>query len=215
EHPEVVLVATKTYECDMDDTVRLPRRDFFEYVEGKVIRFEDTQSSAPFTLPSILFRKSLIDSIGGYDNRLCYSADLDFLARAALIGSIACLDDYLYVFRILPTSISGVGSRIQTRITDIIRAAGERAKKGVNRDFTQEEVNELRALAEEKQGLQRTPQRIKDASYEVRLATLFRVNGQPSKALLHSFQAIRIAPTMLFWNRKLIANVIKSLAMKS
>ncbi|MCA9438851.1 MAG: hypothetical protein KC978_23910, partial [Candidatus Omnitrophica bacterium] len=87
--------------------------------------------------------------------------------------------------------------------------------KGGNRDFTQEEVKELRSLTKEKECLQRTPQRVKDASYEVRLATLFRVNGQPSKALYHSFQAIKIAPTMLFWNRKLVANVLKSLAMRS
>ena len=212
EHPEVVLVGTKTYECDMEDKIRLPRRDFFNYEDGEIIRFEDTQSQAPFTLPSIMFRTSLVHEIGAYDDRLCYSADLDFVSRAALVGKIACLNDFLYVFRILPTSISGVGSRIQAEITRIIASAGKRAKNLGERQFTSEEVHKLKLLAAEKETLPRTSASVKKAFYEIRIATLYRVNGYTCKTLQHSLKALSIAPFHSLTNRKWLSNVLKSIS---
>ncbi|MCB9781532.1 MAG: glycosyltransferase family 2 protein [Candidatus Omnitrophica bacterium] len=216
EHPEVVLVATKTYECDMDDTVRLPRRDPDSYDSNSPITHcvdsEIAQVMAPFVPGTIMFRASLVEKMGPYDGRLCYCGDMDFIARAALEGKIACLPDIDYVIRLLPTSISSAGTMIQREITGMIAGAYERTKRGEPREFTRDEVRRLEELTEIRRKIPATSSSKKIAFYHTRLSTLHRMNAKPLGALKHAFIAASFSPMNLAKDRKLQSNILKSLA---
>jgi len=212
---EVVLVGTRSLECDREDTVRLPRPDSFRYDGDShvphVLRRRDTQRAATFTLPTMLFRSSLVERIGPYDSRLCFGADLDFVARAALVGTVGCLPERLYVFRDLPTSISSTGSKVQKEILTILDAVASRVESGEIREFTPEEIKRLEELSATRKNLTSLSERRKQAYYETRLATLFRVNGRYPEAAKHALAALRLAPEHLLLDRKLVGNLLRSL----
>lgn len=213
DYPEVALVGTASLGCDMEDKIRLPQPLALEYDSSigipHVLTAGSTLSSSPFTCATILFRKQLLARIGGYDERLCFSADVDFVIRASFHGRIACLPIPLYVFRLLPHAISGAGALIQRDILAISAAATQRALKGGGREYTDAEIQRLFELAEQRRSLPSVPLRKKRAFYETRLATLYRVNGYPYEALTHSLSAILTAPENLFTDRKLTSNVVK------
>ncbi|MCL4735722.1 MAG: glycosyltransferase [Candidatus Omnitrophica bacterium] len=213
EYPEAILVGTASLGCDREDVVRLPQPMALEYDPSigipHVLTAGSTLFSSPFTCATILFRKELAKKIGGYDERLCFSADVDFVIRASFHGRIACLPIPLYVFRLLPHAISGAGSLIQREILAISAAATQRALKGEIREYTESEIQRLAELAEQRRSLPSVPLRKKNAFYETRLATLLRVNGYPREALLHLILAILSAPENLFTDRKLASNVVK------
>ncbi len=216
DHPEVVLVGTKTYECDMEDTVRLPRRDPESYDTSNpiphAVSSRIAQTMAPFVPGTILFKASLIDEIGSYNDRMCYCGDMDFIARAGLVGTIACLPDIEYVIRLLPTSISSAGTMIQREITQMIANAHERTKKGEPRHFTQEENNRLEELTELRNTIPATPLSAKMAFYHTRLSTLNRMNAKPISSLKHAFIAASHSPGNLFHDHKLQSNILKGIA---
>jgi len=213
ENTEAGLVGTATYGCDQEDTIRLRQPQLFEYDPSTpvphAVPFDCTQYSAAFACQTILYRRSLVERMGHYDDRLCFSADVEFVARAACEGVVACLPDPLYVFRLIPSAISGAGSTIQREIISIIAAASHRYAEGKGREFTEEEVNRLSALSEKRQDLPSTSQRIKEAYYHTRLATLHRVNGHPTECLKHSLRAAFLAPGNLLSDRKLVSNFVK------
>ncbi len=212
-HESVLLVGCHTYGCDREDTLRLKQPTHFTYEPTSriphVLTRESTQKSSVFTCATMMFRRSLAEQTGGYDTRLCFSADVDFIARAALIGQVACLPDYLYVFRLLPHAISGAGSTIQREIVSIIAAAVQRAQPGKDRSFTEEEIQQLAHLTDARKRLPSMSTRRKQAYYETRLATLLRVNGSARESLNHSLRAMLLAPEHLFLDKKLVSNLVK------
>lgn len=213
QHKPVFLVGCHSFGCDREDTLRLKQPVHFTYEPTSriphVLTRESTQKSSVFTCATMMFRRSLVEQTGGYATRLCFSADVDFIARAALIGKVACLPDYLYVFRLLPHAISGAGSTIQREIVSIIAAAFHRAEPGKDRSFTEEEIRRLSQLAEERNRLPAMSSRRKWAYYETRLATLMRVNGHHHESLSHTLRAALMAPEHLLLDRKLVSNLIK------
>lgn len=214
-HPEAVLVGTKTYECDMDDSVRLPRRDPDSYEDSPQVPFQVNrkmaQRFAPFVPGTMMLRASLIGRIGSYDERLCYCGDLDLIARAALVGPISCLPDIEYVIRLLPTSISSAGTMIQREVTDFISRLAERVEKGQPREFSPDEVSRLKELEKAREGIPKTPPRKKVAFYHTRLSTLHRMNSMKLGALRHALLAVLYSPTSLLLDRKLQSNLLRSL----
>jgi glycosyltransferase involved in cell wall biosynthesis len=215
-HPEVVLVGTKTYECDMADTMRLPRRDPDSYdIASEIphaVSTEIAQIMAPFVPGTILFRSSLVKVIGAYDDRLCYCGDMDFIARAALVGRIACLPDLEYVIRLLPSSISSAGTMIQREITGMIARAYERTKSGNNRQFTDKELDRLKQLTELRKETPAVSSSKKMAFYHTRLSTLNRMNARPFGSLANAIKAILYSPSNLLFDRKLQSNILKGIA---
>ena len=213
-HERVDLVGTRAYECDREDSLRLPRPEFFSYRRESeapwLIDPDSLGASAPFTLPTILFRRTLVDRIGAYDERLRFGADLDFVARVALAGTIACLPEYLYVLRASPSSISASGSDVQREVAAILFAVTERTRRGVARQFTESEIRRLEDLADRAKRAGLMDSRHKAALYENRLATLYRVNGRYQKAMIHTLRALRMAPTRMVLERKFLANVAKA-----
>ncbi len=209
----VLLAGCHTYGCDREDTLRLKQPVHFTYDETStiphVLSQESTQRSSSFTCATIMFRRCLVERIGSYDTRLCFSADVDFIARTALVGQVACLPEYLYVFRLLPHAISGAGSAIQHEIIAIMAAASDRSKTDGGRTYTGQEIQRLAQLAEERKRLPSMSTRRKQAYYETRLATLLRVNGHPRKSLSHSLRAVLLAPEHLLLDRKLVSNLVK------
>jgi glycosyltransferase involved in cell wall biosynthesis len=214
ENPEVVLVGVRALGCDQEDTFRLPQPDAFIYDDDAAapfaIRHDCTQTSAPFACQAILFRRRLVEKVGPYDARLCYSADVEFVARAACHGLVGCLPDYLYVFRILPAAISGAGALIQREILGILKDVSRRAGLGQGREFTQAEVFRLTKLAGIRLQVHGATNRRKNAYYETRLATLLRVNRRYRDALYHALKAAFQAPENLFVDRKLASVLVKS-----
>lgn len=223
-HESVLLVGCHTYGCDQEDTLRLKQPVHFTYDETSavphVLTRGSTQKSSFFTCATMMFRRCLKEKLGGYDTRLCFSADVDFIARAALIGQVACLPDYLYVFRLLPHAISGAGSAIQREIISIMAAASSRAEASLQldqeldswqgvRSFSEGEVQRLAQLKEERKKLPSMSVRRKQAYYETRLATLLRVNGRARESLHHSLRATLLAPEHLLLDRKLVSNLVK------
>lgn len=215
EHEPVVLLGTTTLGCDMADTFRLPQPTHFLRDSSSTIpdlvETRSVQSTSAFTCATMMFRRSLLERIGPYDDRLCFGADVDFVARAATAGKVACLPETLYVFRITPGSISGAGSRIQREVLSIVSGAFARTGPRRIREFNEDEVARLLRLAEMRRNLPRASERIKWAYYHTRLATLLRVNGHFRESLKHSFKAIALAPENLFKDRKLLGNLIKGL----
>lgn len=214
EHEPVVLLGTTTLGCDLTDSVRLPQPTHFRRDTSSsmphLLETRSVRSSSAFTCATMMFRKSLLERIGSYDERLCFGADVDFVARAATVGKVACLPEALYVFRITPGSISGAGSRIQREILSIVSDAFARTGSDQIREFTEAEITRLGQLAEARGELPSVSERIKWAYYHTRLATLFRVNGFFRESLRHTFKAIALAPENLFKDRKLLGNLVKA-----
>jgi glycosyltransferase involved in cell wall biosynthesis len=211
-HPEVVLVGTRTYECDKDDTVRLPRPDFFKADEegGILLPTEATQRSAPFTLPSIMFSRALVDRGLQFDERFFFAGDLDFVARAALSGRVACVSDYLYVLRCQPESISSRKANLQRKILKLLAQMADRRMRG-EVELGPAEVDTLCKLKEVNARIPKANVRIKQFNYHNRLATLYRVNGKFKETLSHLLKAFCEAPTVAPFNRKFMSNLVRSL----
>jgi hypothetical protein len=152
----------------------------------------------------------LIEKGGPYDTRLCFSSDVEFIARAATFGAVACLPEALYVFRISPTGISSGGSYIQREILNLIRALGKRHAEGKHRDFTAAEIERLNRLKKERVELPTQPQASTYAFYEARVATILRVNGRFHEAMKHVWKALTYSPTRLITDKKLMSTAIKS-----
>ena len=159
-----------------------------------------------------MFRATLINDIGPYDGRLCYCGDLDFIARAALVGKIACLPDLEYIIRLLPTSISSAGTMIQREITRMIAESYQRTKEGKPRQFTDVETKRLAELTAERKKIPSTPNSKKMAYYHTRLSTLNRMNASPISSLKEAFLAASYSPLNLLKDRKLQSNILKGIA---
>jgi hypothetical protein len=197
------------YGCDSEDTIRLPQLAWFEYDPTTkipwVVPESAIQAAPPFGCQTIAFRRELVQQMGGYDTRLCYGSDHEFIVRACGYGKVGCLPEYLYVFRIQSAAISGAGARIQRRVGKIISDSAGRRVKG--EDFSTMELDELAELQRLKKGIPQIPERIKKAYYWTRLGTLYRHNHMPWQSLACSLKAIRCSPGHLFRDRKLVGNL--------
>ena len=58
----------------------------------------------PFPTSSIVVRRDVLDALGGFDETLRGSEDLDFIARAAQRGPLACVPEVLGSYRVHPAS---------------------------------------------------------------------------------------------------------------
>lgn len=215
ENPEVVLVGTHVLGCDVEDTFRLTQPYDLEFDKASAIPFAVTkgctQETSPFTCGTVMFRRNLVESMGPYDDRLCFSSDVEFVARAAQYGVIACLPEYLYVFRIRPSAISGGGALIQREIREILKRLAERFESGQPREFTDRELVRLKSLARQQKVLPSFSQRRVQAFYHTRLATILRANGEYCQAFHHASKALILAPSHLFTDRKLASALAWSL----
>jgi GT2 family glycosyltransferase len=55
---------------------------------------------------SFMYRKSIADKVGGYDEKLFCVEDYDYWCRIALVGRIDYINDNLYIYRVQRNSLS-------------------------------------------------------------------------------------------------------------
>lgn len=67
--------------------------------------------------PGVVFRRSLVDAVGGFDERLSNSDDVDFLFRVARKFDLGYLDAMLFRRRIHPGNISMRPAALRARVT--------------------------------------------------------------------------------------------------
>lgn len=76
----------------------------------------------PFPLSSILFRKTALDQVGGFDESLEVAEDLDLMAQVARLGALQCVPSVLGSYRVHDASLSARRFRLQRAATRFIRA---------------------------------------------------------------------------------------------
>ena len=106
-HPEVGLLGTGAIEKAPDGrTLRLvtpPTGD--ADLRAALIRRN------PFVHSSVMFRRAIVQRLGGYDTRYRVAQDYDLWMRMAQVTRVACLPDVLVERRILPTGVSATRAR--------------------------------------------------------------------------------------------------------
>jgi GT2 family glycosyltransferase len=81
--------------------------------------------------PAVFWRRSVLDAIGGFDERLRYGGDLDFWIRAARSHLLARLDEVLAVERIHPAAKSSASADALAAEERRIRASYERSTPAI------------------------------------------------------------------------------------
>lgn len=107
-HPLADVVYGNGYVVEEDDTIL--RRVYADPFNLRRFAYR----TVTFTQPSVFFKRSAFDCVGGFNivNRTCWDAEL--LADLALAGkSFVRIDEFLSCFRLHNSSISGSG-RLQT-----------------------------------------------------------------------------------------------------
>jgi len=71
---------------------------------------------SPLVHPATAFRRSVVEDLGGYDERFTSAQDADLWSRLAAVGRLANLPEALIDLRIVPSSISG-HENVRRRLT--------------------------------------------------------------------------------------------------
>lgn len=97
-HPEVALVHADVTYIDADDAV-LPRNPYFPAaVEGRC--FERFFMANPVMACTALFRRSVVDAVGGFDEAIRFSDDYDLWLRIVRHHAVAYIDEPLAMYRV-------------------------------------------------------------------------------------------------------------------
>ncbi|MCX7801281.1 MAG: glycosyltransferase family 2 protein [Fimbriimonadales bacterium] len=120
ERPEVVTVGTQFERIAEDGTplgpghrsryvpaFPLPRDLRADELETPFVAFYCVTGMGPFAL----HRRSVLDRIGGYDERLWSHEDADLFCRMALEGCVIYLPERLYAKREMPGTLTQVGQQ--------------------------------------------------------------------------------------------------------
>lgn len=86
----------------------------------------------PFPLSATLLRRSALEMVGGFDEVLRGTEDLDLIARVGRNGRIVCIEEVLGVYRIHPGSLSARSFFAQRSQARFIRARLEAEDNGRN-----------------------------------------------------------------------------------
>jgi glycosyltransferase involved in cell wall biosynthesis len=107
ERPDVGVVGTAWIEMDRADAVVQPRtRVVAGRLNDVITKFN------PVAHTTAMFRRELVEGVGGYDERLPYAADYDLWLRLAAAGSTLWnLDETLAIRRMTGTNMSAHGER--------------------------------------------------------------------------------------------------------
>lgn len=81
-----------------------------------------------FAHPTVVFRKAVVERVGGYDDALLANQDRDLWQRLSSVTHFANLPDVFLLYRIHPSSISHIHSDIQARNS---AKAGQRMMSGI------------------------------------------------------------------------------------
>lgn len=142
-------------------------------------------SLMPFPMSSILFRRASVVRLGGFDEQLERSQDLDLLARLASEEPIGCVPRVLGVYRIHGTSASVYDAAGQRRAERFVRARLE-ARAGGG-DLAWEEF-----VA----GYRRTPRQwhADQVNRCYRMCGLSVAEGEWARALAYGALAVALGP---------------------
>lgn len=124
-HPAVVALGTSVRSID-DRGAFVGRFDppaLHAAIDGELL----TGNGGAMIHPSLVFRRDALRTVGGYDERLPYSQDLDIFLRLAEIGRLANLLTPLLRYRLHPGSSNFThGTRKRELKEGILRAAATR-----------------------------------------------------------------------------------------
>lgn len=98
EHPEYVLLGTSTRNFVGDIS------NIISYVKNRPLSYEEICDEihrfCPFCHPSVMFKKSVVEKMGGYDDEMTRSQDYELFSRLIWKGyKVANLPDALLLFR--------------------------------------------------------------------------------------------------------------------
>jgi len=117
QHPEVALVHADVTYIDANDTV-LPRDPYFPAsVEGRC--FDRFFMANPVMACTALFRRRVVDELGGFDEAIRFSDDYDLWLRIVRHHAVAYIDEPLAMYRVHGSNESRkvggiVGATMQT-----------------------------------------------------------------------------------------------------
>lgn len=109
QNKEVGIVGGGMYVCDENMNIKNIRSYRGGDKEIRKILFR----YSPFCHPAVMIRKSILEEVGGYDEKMAPTEDIDLWFRLAKITKLANLQDVILKYRVLPTSESQSKARLQ------------------------------------------------------------------------------------------------------
>jgi len=103
--PETGLVHARVVRIDVQGTVTGQLKVEPEYLSGRIARDIYTRL-AHIVCPTVMFRKSCLETAGWFDEAMHATEDRDLWFRIALRYKIAYIDEVLAQYRLSPTSIT-------------------------------------------------------------------------------------------------------------
>ena len=126
DHPDIAVVATPVILIDANSEVRgtgfnFPRSDIRRRLMVKNC----------IAHPSVMMRRDIFTSVGGYDEAAVNGEDYELWLRIASVAEIACLDDPLLKYRRHGGQMSSVGAMEAKARSTVRRARIQLAGKGL------------------------------------------------------------------------------------
>lgn len=110
KYPEVVLVSSNTKLVDLDGKNKgfYKRYPMKKPIDGKIVNKRGFFNKNYYGAPQAnLFRRSILDEIGGIDPKITYIVDYDFWVRIANTGKVYSILEPLNLFRVRNDSNTG------------------------------------------------------------------------------------------------------------
>ena len=105
ENPEVSLVGTMAEICGLDNRISQLKKPIPIWNHLDILR--KVRACNPFVHGSVMFRRELVlDKVGYYDPSYSTAQDFDYWCRIMAESPVANLEEYLYVWRDVKSSIS-------------------------------------------------------------------------------------------------------------
>jgi glycosyltransferase involved in cell wall biosynthesis len=184
-NPDYVIVGTSAEIIDVDGN-----HIYNNIMPPEWEKIKSSAPSIPLAHPSVMFRKTPILEIGGYDEKAAYIPIEDTILWNNIVrndvGKIGNLPDVLIKYRLTPSSLTGKTGTITKFTGDLALRAGKRGF------VTDDEVKAHREL------IASVTKKEKEAMYHIYIAKKFLwVNNKPKEARKHLKNAIKRKPFFL------------------
>ncbi len=112
--------------------------------DGLALGRLDTHDEAPVH-GSVVFRAEAYRRAGGYRAPFRYAQDWDLWLRLAELGGLSYVPDFLYAFRVSPSSVSAARRAQQLRLREIARACRAARRRGASEAALLDEAERVSA----------------------------------------------------------------------
>jgi glycosyltransferase involved in cell wall biosynthesis len=199
EHPEVVVVGAAVEIIDGDGRLllRTPKPTTDEEIQNAAL------SGHCLIVHSLaIIRREAMQAVGGYDESVYPSEDLDLWLRIGELGLLANLPDFLGKYRLHTSSICATNTdRQKIKSQEVSRRARER--RGVKGEYTWTEPSRANADVDSQH------------AFMVKYGWWAFQSAQRTTAMLYAWRAIKRIPWKLDGWRLLVCAAIKPLPVAS